>query len=319
MTERHDAGLGGLASLRLGHATDPHARTGCTVLLGPFRAVCDIRGFAAGSRGLDSLSGMHLVPRANALLLTGGSAFGLAAAEGVVAWLEERGIGYDVGVAKVPIVPGAVIFDLRVGQAKRRPDAAMGREACENAGAWPWPEGTVGAGTGATVGKLLGVDGAMAGGFGCSLERSGEHAVLALAVVNALGDVLDEDGRVLAGARDGDGRFVDAAARLREAGSVADFVRVRGGEPGTNTTLVVVATDAPLSRDALQALARMGGAAMARRISPVNTPFDGDIVFALSTAEDARLFEAPELLALGAVADYAVARAIERAVTAGPR
>jgi L-aminopeptidase/D-esterase-like protein len=306
-----------LEPLRLGHATDAEARTGCTVLLGPFRAACDVRGFATGSRELDSLSSLHIVPRVDALLLTGGSAFGLAAAEGVVAWLEERGIGYDVGVARVPIVPAAVIFDLRVGRADRRPDAAMGRVACESARPWPWPEGAVGAGTGATVGKLLGPDGAAPGGFGCQLEHMAGRPVLALAVVNAVGDVLDEEGRVIAGARDEHGRFVHAARQLLRDGAPDAFARLRPPPPGTNTTLAVVATDAPLARDALQALARMAGAAMARRISPVNTPFDGDIVFALSTAPEAREVPSAELLALGAAASYALERAIERAVGGG--
>jgi L-aminopeptidase/D-esterase-like protein len=310
--------LGGLERLRVGHASDPSARTGCTVLIGPFRASCDIRGFASGSRGLDSLSSLHLVPQANALLLTGGSAFGLAAAEGVVAWLEERGVGYDVGVARVPIVPAAVIFDLRVGDAARRPDAEMGRAACEDARAWPWPEGRVGAGTGATVGKLLGPEGAVDGGIGYHVERTVGHTVLAMAVVNALGDVLDSVGSVIAGARDDAGKFVDAARRLREAGVDGTFARLRQtAPPGTNTTLAVIATDAPLARDALQALARMAGAGMARRIAPVNTPFDGDIVFALSMAPEPTATEPSQLLALGVAASYALEQAIERAVTVG--
>ncbi len=300
--------------MRLGHATEIEALTGCTVLIGPFRAACDIRGFAAGSRGLDSLSTQHLVPHANAILLTGGSAFGLAAAEGVVAWLEERGMGYDAGVARVPIVPAAVIFDLRVGRADRRPDAAMGRAACEDARPWPWAEGRVGVGTGATVGKLMGLESAVSGGFGCKLEHIEGWSVLALVVVNALGDVLDESGRVLAGARDTEGRFIDATRRLRAQGVSREFERV-ASSPGTNTTLAIVATDAPLARDALQALARMSGAAMGRRITPVHTPFDGDIVFAVSTSEEAAPVSPPELLALGAAGSYALEQAIERAVT----
>lgn len=305
----------GLDPIRLGHATDDEAQTGCTVLLGPFRAACDVRGFATGSRELDALSAQHIVPRVNALLLTGGSAFGLAAAEGVVSWLEERGLGYDVGLTRVPIVPAAVIFDLRTGRADRRPDEAMGRAACEDARPWPWAEGRVGAGTGATVGKLLGPDRAAPGGFGCWIERGGPHTVLAAAVVNAVGDVLDVNGRVIAGARDADGGFIDGAHRLREEGVIGDFGRVSEAPPGTNTTLAVVATDAPLTRDALAALARMAGSAMARRISPVNTPFDGDIVFALSTTTEGNPIEPRELLVLGAIAEWTLEQAIERAVT----
>jgi L-aminopeptidase/D-esterase-like protein len=309
--------LGGLDRLRLGHATDLEARTGCTVLIGPFRAACDIRGFATGSRELDSLSSLHLVPHANALLLTGGSAFGLAASEGVVAWLEERGIGYDVGVARVPIVPAAVIFDLRVGRADRRPDAPMGRAACDDARAWPWAEGRVGVGAGATVGKLMGLESAMDGGVGCWLEHNNGRSVLALVVVNALGDVLDRHGHVLAGARGADGRFVDAATQLRSTSASQAFARLRSSPPGTNTTLAVIATDAPLARDALLTIARMAGSGMARRISPINTPFDGDIVFALSTSSEPAHVPPAELLALGAMASYALEEAIERAVTVG--
>lgn len=305
----------GLDRLRLGHATDHDAQTGCTVLLGPFRAACDVRGFATGSRELDALSLRHLVPRVDALLLTGGSAFGLAAAEGVVAWLEERDLGFDVGVTRVPIVPAAVIFDLRTGRADRRPDAAMGRAACDDARPWPWTEGRVGAGTGATVGKVLGPDHASPGGFGCWIERDGPHAVLAAAVVNAVGDVLGADGRVIAGARDADGRFIDAARRLREEGVTGEFGRVREAPPGTNTTLAIVATDAPLDRASLATLARMAGSATARRISPVNTPFDGDTVFALSTTAEGTPAEPGELLALGALAAWTLEQAIERAVS----
>jgi L-aminopeptidase/D-esterase-like protein len=220
-----------------------------------------------------------------------------------------------VGVAREPIVPAAVIFDLRVGRADRRPDAAMGRAACEDARPWPWAEGQVGAGTGATVGKLLGPEQAQPGGFGCHAERAAEHTVLAAVVVNALGDVLDGAGGVLSGARGENGEFVDAAKRLRETGA-EEFARLRASPPGTNTTLAVIATDAPLAREALLALARMAGAALGRRIAPVNTPFDGDIVFALSTAEEAGRTAPPELLVLGAVAAHALERAIERAVAA---
>lgn len=305
----------GLDGLRLGHASDVAARTGCTVLLGPFRGACDVRGFATGSRELDSLSALHVVPQCNALVLTGGSAFGLAAAEGVVAWLEEQGLGYDVGVARVPIVPAAVIFDLRTGRSNRRPDAAMGRAACESARPWPWAEGAVGAGTGATVGKLLGPERASPGGFGCWIEGDAGRVVLAVAVVNAVGDVLDRGGRVIAGARDEQGRFVDSARKLREEGVSSALGRLRETPPGTNTTLAVVATDAPLARDALQALARMAGSAMARRISPVNTPFDGDIVFALSTATRTEAVSPSDLLELGVTASWALEQAIERAVT----
>lgn len=307
-----------LAGLRVGHATDPEARTGCTVLIGPFRAGCELRGFATGTRELDALSPSHLVPVIDAILLTGGSAFGLAAAEGVVRWLEARGVGFDTGAARVPIVPAAVIYDLRVGRADVRPDAAMGLAACEAAAAGAVAEGRVGAGAGATVGKILGPEAAQDGGLGCWSGRVAGHAFFGLAVVNALGDIRGEDGRIIAGARRSDGGFANAARLLREHGARAgaDFGRVaETPEPGTNTTLAVVATDAPLSRAALAALARMAATGVARRITPVNTPFDGDIVFALSTSAEAATVDPRDLLALGAAGAWVLEQAVERAVT----
>jgi len=309
-------GITAVPGIRVGHATDAAARTGCTVILGPFRAACEVRGLATGTRELEALSPLHLVARPDAILLTGGSAFGLAAADGVVRWLEERGAGYDVGVARVPIVPAAVIFDLAVGDAARRPDAAMGRAACDAASAGDVAEGPVGAGTGATVGKVRGLAGAMPGGVGTWAESVAGYTVGALAVVNAFGDVLDAQGRILAGARDEEGRFLDTARTLREGRIPGDFARLaRGAPPGTNTTLAVVATDAPLPRTALEALARAAGTALARRISPVHTPYDGDVVFAVSTAPAAHELTPGTLLTLGVAAAYTLERAIERAVT----
>lgn len=303
-------GITDVPGLRVGHATDEEAATGCTVVVGPFRAACDIRGMASGTREIDALSHLHLVQRTDAILLTGGSAFGLAAADGVVRWLEEAGAGFDTGVARVPIVPAAVIFDLGVGRADRRPDAAMGRAACEAAGTGPVAEGRVGAGTGATVGKALGPERASPGGVGTASVRGAGHVVGALAVVNALGDVLDAAGAVVAGARDGHGGFADTARLLRDA---SDHPPVH---PGTNTTLCVVATDAPLDRAGLHGLARAGSVGQARRIAPVHTAFDGDITFAVSTAPEAALVAPERLVALGAMAADAVAEAIERAVAA---
>ena len=179
--------------LRIGHATDAVARTGCTVFLGPFRAAGHVCGHATGSRELDVLSSLHLVPHVDALLLTGGSAFGLSAADGVIAWLEERGVGFETGVARVPIVPTAVIFDLGTGDAKRRPDPAMGRAACEAARSGMPVEGAVGVGTGATSGKVGGREHAVQAGFGCAREPYGDHTVLAAVVVNPLGYEVGED------------------------------------------------------------------------------------------------------------------------------
>ena len=288
--------LTAVPGLAVGHATAPHGRTGCP------------------------LAPEHLVPAIDAVLLTGGSAFGLAAADGVMAWLRERGRGHETGVVPVPIVPGAVIFDLAEGVTP--PDAAMGEAACDAASSGPVAEGRVGAGAGATVGKLGGLDGAMPGGVGSWSVSAGPWTVAALAVVNALGDVRDGDGRIVAGARGEDGAFLDGAALLRaragEAGGEMD-----GLAAGTNTTLAVVATDAPLSRRDLGRLLRVAGNALPRRIHPVHTPFDGDVVFALSTggmdegrdAEGAGL-PSTALLSLAVAAQEALEEALTRAVAA---
>jgi L-aminopeptidase/D-esterase-like protein len=297
-----------VAGVRVGHAQDLEARTGCTVVLGPFRAGCDVRGTATGTRELEAISHLHLVQRADAIVLAGGSAYGLAAADGVAAWLEERGeCDYDAGAALVPIVPAAVIFDLGVGRSDRRPDAAMGRAACEAAGVDPG-EGRVGVGTGATVGKLLGPAGAMPGGVGTASARAAGHVVGALVVVNALGDVLDRRGRIIAGAREPGGGFADSVRVAREGGQAPM------GAAAGNTTLAVVATDAPVDRPALQALARAGSVAVARHTAPAHTPFDGDITFAVSTAPHSEPAPPELLLALGAAAAEALGEAMERAV-----
>lgn len=303
------SGITDVPGIRVGHAQDYEARTGCTVVIGPFRAAADVRGSATGTRELDATAPRHLVERVDAILLTGGSAFGLAAADGVMAWLEEReGYGFETGVARVPIVPTAVIFDLAVGSSTRRPDAAMGRAACE-AAAGRVAEGAVGAGAGATVGMSRGAGQAMPGGVGTASATGSGHTVGALAVVNALGDVLDGAGRIVAGTRGPDGAFLGAARLARESGAEPPL-------PGTNTTLCVVATSAPLDRCTLESLARAGSTGLARRLSPAHTPFDGDITFAVSTAA-ATGPASPELrLALGTLAADAVAEAIERAVRA---
>lgn len=291
--------------IRVGHATHPRGGTGCTVLLGSFRAACDVRGLATGTRELDALSPTHLVPAVDAILLTGGSAFGLAAADGVMTWIAEQGGGFDTGIARVPIVPGAVIFDLT--SERIAPDAALGRAACAAASRAAVAEGRVGAGTGATIGKLRGPAFAQAGGLGSYAMRAGEFTVGALAVVNALGDVIDFDGRIVAGARADDGSFIDTLKTL------STLQTQNSATPASNTTIAAVATDAPLSRGALQMFARAASGAIVRRIAPANTVFDGDVVFALSTAEHVRETTPAELLALGAAAQVALEHAILRA------
>ena len=288
------ATLTAVAGIEVGHATSPDGATGCTVVLGPFRAAVEVRGLATGTRELGVLALEHLVPRVDAILFTGGSAFGLAAADGVMGWLAERGKGHQTAVTPVPIVPAAVIYDLRSG--RMRPDAAMGREACQAAGTGPVPRGRVGAGAGATVGKLAGIEHASPGGLGSAARREGEWTVGAMVVVNAVGDVIDPSGRVVAGTRGGE--------------------RPRTGTPGSgeNTTLAVVATDAPLDRTDLGRLARMANTALARRIVPVHTPFDGDVIFAVSPTPIVEPVPSARLLELGVAARDALEEAILDAV-----
>lgn len=299
--------------LAVGHGHTYGGHSGCTVVLGPFRAAAEVRGMATGSRELGVLDPHHLVPRADAVLLTGGSAFGLAAVDGVMTWLEQQDRGYDTGSARVPIVPAAVIYDLAPHVI--RPDSETGAEACANAEeGWP-EEGRVGAGAGARVGKLAGPEAAMPGGLGAWALDAGPFRVGALAVVNALGDVLDGGGSIVAGARGPDGAFLDSA-RLLLSGAPGTG-EMRDLAAGGNTTLAVVATDAPLSRVALARVARVAANALARRIAPVHTPFDGDVVFALSTAPEEREASSAEVLTLGAAAQHALEEAIVRAVTEG--
>lgn len=289
------------------------------MVLGPFRGAVEVGGMGTGTREMDVLSPFHLVEKVNAILLTGGSAFGLAAADGVMRWLEERGEGFHTGVCPVPIVPGAVIFDLEAGTA--RPCAEEGFRACEAASAGPVREGRVGAGAGARVGKVLGPERASEGGVGSAGAPWGEHRVGALAVVNALGDVVGPDGVLLAGARGPEGEFPGTDALLVAGEGPGGFGEVVGGDaregiqgPGTNTTLVVVGTDAPLSRTDLGRVARMAAGAFPRAISPVNTPFDGDVLFALSSGGDPSVVQPGRLLSLGVLARRVTEEAIRRAV-----
>ena len=301
--------LAAVAGITVGHWTDARTATGCTVVLAPpggMRAGVAIRGRATGTRELDALHPRHLVGHVDAVLLTGGSAYGLGAADGVVRWLRERGRGFPVGAAGVvPIVPTAVIFDFDLapgGRADRWPSADDAYRACEAASP-AIAEGSVGAGTGATVGKALGPRRAMKGGVGTWAARAGDVVVGALVVANAVGNVLDGAGRVLAGARGLDGKPVDALRYLAEGGAPL-------GGAARHTTLAVVATNAALDKLQLEALAHAAGDAVARRIVPCGTPFDGDVVFAVSTAA-----VAPRTpLQAEALAQLAVPEAVERSV-----
>lgn len=268
----------------IGHASDFENLTGCSVVLCPPGTVgsVDLRGSATGTRQLDAVLGFHIVEEVHAVLISGGSAFGLDAAGGVMDFLEARGRGFDVTVTRVPIVPTAVIYDLSVGSHRVRPDRNMGYAACQGARPEFQGDGSIGAGTGASVGKLLGIRQATKGGLGSvCLEGPNGLLVAALAVVNAFGDVVDpETGEIVAGARTApDSReFADAAALIRQG-----QVRQRFGEP--NTTIGVVVTNARLSREQAQKIAQMGQNGLARTIRPVHTLFDGDIVFVLAHPE----------------------------------
>jgi L-aminopeptidase/D-esterase-like protein len=275
----------------------------------PFRCAAHIVGRATGTREIALLDPAHLVDRVDAILLTGGSAYGLDAAAGVMRWMEERRRGFPVGAGVVPIVPAAVLFDLApLGRFDARPTPAMAYEACERA----TPEvleGSVGAGTGATVGKVAGPEASMKGGLGCGGAELGSVVVRALAVVNALGDVRDAQGRIIAGARDAKGEWLDSEAWLaRGAQQPAGFDSLAG----RNTTLCVVSTNASLDRVQLGALARAASAALYRRITPVGTAYDGDVIFATAPAEDG-------VAATPAVVEVLSVRALEMAIERGVR
>lgn len=295
----------------VGHATDMEGATGCTVVRGadgPFRCGVHVVGRAPGTRELALLEPGQLVDRVDAILLSGGSAYGLDAAGGVMRWMESHGRGFPVGGGVVPIVPAAVVFDLApLGRFDARPDAAMGHAACDAAVAEP-QEGSVGAGTGVTLGKLAGPERSVKGGLGLGAADAGAVIVRALAVVNALGDVRDARGRIIAGARDERGGFLDSAERIAlDTGDEAPFGRLAG----RSTTLCVVSTNAALDRVQLTALARAASAALYRRITPVGTAFDGDVVF--STAPIDGGIDAPPAQ-VEALAVRALEEAIERAV-----
>lgn len=302
--------LTAVKGISVGHTTHPEAATGCTVILCPAGAVAgvDVRGSAPGTRETDLLKPVNTVQAIHAVLLTGGSAFGLAAADGAMRWLEERGIGFDVGVATVPIVPAAVLFDLMVGRADVRPTAADGYAACGAASTAPVQRGSVGAGTGATVGKLFGPAFATKTGIGSAARTiHGGITVGALVALNAFGDVVDAAGNIIAGARNPDGSpgFADTMAHLHGdlSGTMLAF--------GQNTTLAVVATDAALTKTAATKMAQMAHDGLARTIRPIHTMLDGDTVFALGTGEAGI---SADVSVLGAVAADVLAAAVWDAV-----
>jgi len=292
-----------IPGIRVGHDTNLEAGTGCTVILCDTPAVggVDVRGGAPATRETDLLHPLHMVEEVHAIILTGGSAFGLDAAGGVMRYLEEHSIGIDIGVAKVPIVPAAAILDLGFGSASVRPDAASGYRACEQATAEAIPQGNIGAGTGATVGKLLGPGFMMKGGLGSASTRMDDGTLVgAIVVVNALGDVIDpQTQQVIAGARNPLGGFI-------------------ASNPFGNTTIAVIATSANLPKDATNKVAQMAHDGIAQVIRPAHTMFDGDTVFALALGTASQPKEAAttasQVSMIGATAAATLARAILNAV-----
>lgn len=300
--------------IEVGHFSDARRPTGCTVILARDGAVggVDVRGAAPGTRETDLLAPGNLVTHVHAVMLAGGSAWGLAAADGAMRWLEERGIGLDVRFGILPIVPAAVLFDLPMGDARIRPDATGGYAACEAASTRAPAEGNVGAGSGALVGKLFGVERAMKGGVGSASITVGGVTVGALIACNALGDVIDPDtARVVAGARTVDGRALLDTRRALLRGELP-----RPLLAGTNTTLGVIATDAVLTKVQANRLAAVAHDGLARSINPVHTMSDGDTLFALATGRVPLDGNAPGMTVLGTMAVEVVARATLRAVLA---
>jgi L-aminopeptidase/D-esterase-like protein len=307
-------GLTDIPGILVGHASDYEGITGCTVILCEAGAVAggDIRGSATGTEEWDVLNPMHVTPRIHAVVFAGRSVFGLEAASGVRRYLEHKGVGFEFGRARIPIVPAAILFDLGIGKTNIRPTREMGESAAAAATDKPVVEGAVGAGTGATVGKLLGMKQAMKSGIGSfSLELEGSHAgvkVAALAAVNAVGDVLDPATRkIVAGARTSpDSMEFAGSARIMKNGAGA-------GASRQNTTLVVVATNARLTKLEASKLAQLASLGMARAIDPVNTMSDGDLVIALSLGEATAPIDS-----LGVAAAEVVSESIVRAVRFAP-
>ena len=264
------------AGIRIGHSTNLDGPTGCTVVLAPEGTVAagEVRGGGPGTRESELMSPASNAPGVQAVCFAGRSAFGLAAADGVVQWLDERGIGYPTPGGLVPLVAGAIVYDLTLGNPKVRPDAAAGRAACEAATTEP-ERGTVGAGTGASVGKLLGADGYTKGGVGLASDRVGDAVVAALAVANSVGEVVAEDGSVLGGMWR-DGAYVRATELVKEGIEPPPTAREA-------TTLVCLMTDARLSKREAWLVARAATSGVARAVQPSATAWDGDLVYALAT------------------------------------
>ena len=311
MTGCFPGSISDVRGLLVGHFTDPRRPTGCTVILTPQGVVAgvDVRGAAPGTRETELLSPLNAVEQVHAILLAGGSAFGLDAAGGVMRWLEEQGVGVQVGPVRVPIVPAAILFDLFIGDASIRPDAAAGHAACVAASTQPSAQGNVGAGAGATVGKLFGIERAMKGGIGCASVTVNGVTVAALVAVNAVGDVVDPaTGAVVAGARSVDGGSMIGTTRAILEGAVLAQLM-----PGSATSIGVVATDAVIDKVQANKIAQMAHDGLARSIDPVHTQTDGDTLFALGTGSSGIKVHTT---VLGTLAAVVVARAVLNAVRA---
>ena len=302
--------------IQVGHASDFKALTGCTVILceeGATGAV-DLRGTAAGTRQIDPLTHPHLVDKIQAVLLTGGSAFGLDAAGGVMTYLEEKGKGFDVVKTKIPHVPTAVIFDFGIGDFRVRPDQQMGYQACLDASR-EVGEGSVGVGTGATVGKLFGTERAMKGGVGTSSVHGPDGVIVgALVVVNAFGDVLDPlSHQILAGARTSKEsfKFANSSKWMKRGATPKKLGRIAPSDSdGFNTTLGVIATNARLSKKEAHQVAQIAHAGLAKVISPLHTTFDGDLIFALSYGR-----ERADVNTIGLLGEATLIESVKRAIT----
>ncbi len=304
-----------VAGIKVGHFTDNRRPTGCTVILAEEGAVAgvDVRGAAPGTRETDLLDPINLVQQVHAIVLAGGSAYGLDSAGGVMKYLEERRIGFKTEDAIVPIVPAAILYDLSVGDPRIRPDAEAGYKAAKAASTKAPAEGNIGAGSGATVGKLLGMKRAMKGGIGTASirledkQRNSSLTVGALVAVNAVGDVIDPaTGKILAGARSADGKSIQGAMNA-----------ILSGEPlptllgGSATTIGVIATDARLDKAQARKIAQMAHDGLARTINPIHTAYDGDTIFALSTGKSSW---PANVTLIGALAAEALSQAVIRAI-----
>lgn len=299
--------------VKVGHAQNEEALTGCSVIMLDQPSVCgvDVRGSAPGTRETDLLDPVNLVNAVHAICLSGGSAYGLDAATGVMQYLEEQGIGLEVGYGVVPIVPAAVLFDLAVGDYRIRPDRAMGFEAAAAASREDCPQGNVGAGTGASVGKLNGFDHAMKSGLGsASISLPNGLVVGALVAVNAVGHVVEpQTGEILAGPRDEEGQIQDSVEMMKARA----FSPI---PPGTNTTIAVVASNATFTKAEAKKVAQMAHDGLARTIRPIHTMFDGDTIFAVATGGIETSVDLVGTLSADVLAE-AVIRAVKSAEAAG--